>query len=116
MACHRKRYGLCHASSEDPHPDHRSANKIILNILNKIKYKCDVFSFDIWNPFAIRKTNLPKLYVDVTETFPIKIKAINIFKSQKIALFTLLWSVYLRAIIHGIHINKKRAERFFKIR
>ena len=103
-------------SNEDPHPDHRAANKIILNILDKMKYKCDVFSFDVWNPFTIRKTNLPKLYVDITETFPIKLKAINVFKSQKIALLTLLWSVYLRAIVHGLHVNKKRAERFFKIR
>ncbi len=87
-------------SSQDPHPDHRAANKIIINILNKMKYKCDVFSFDIWNPFIIRKTNLPKLYVDITETFPIKIKAIKLFQSQKIALFTLIWSVYLRAFIH----------------
>ena len=103
-------------SSNDPHPDHRAANKIILNILNKMRYKCDVFSFDVWNPFIIRKTNLPKLYVDITETFPIKIKAIKVFQSQKIALFTLFWSVYLRAIIHGLHTNKKYGERFFKIR
>jgi len=103
-------------SSHDPHPDHRAASKIILNILDKMKFECDVYSFDVWNPFIIRKTYLPKLYEDVTDTFPIKIKAIKVFQSQKIALFTLIWSVYLRAIIHGMHINKKRAERFFKIR
>jgi len=103
-------------SSHDPHPDHRAANKIIINILDKMKYKCDVFTFDIWNPFIIRKKNIPKLYVDITETFPIKIKAIKVFQSQKIALLTLFWSVYLRAIIHGLHIHKRFAERFFKIR
>ena len=33
-------------SSEDPHPDHRAANKILLDILDKIKYKAskDVLS------------------------------------------------------------------------
>jgi len=103
-------------SIHDPHPDHKASNRIILDILKQMGYKCDVFSFDVWNPFIIKKTNLPKLYVDITETFPIKIKAIKIFQSQKIALFTLFWSVYLRAIIHGMHINKKYGERFFKIR
>jgi LmbE family N-acetylglucosaminyl deacetylase len=103
-------------SSDDPHPDHRAAHKIIINILDKMRYKCDVFSFDVWNPLTGRKKNLPRLYVDITETFSIKTKALKAFQSQKIAIFTLLWSVYLRAVIHGLHINKRFAERFFKIR
>lgn len=103
-------------SPEDPHPDHRAVHKIVINALEKTRYKYDVFSFDIWNPFTIRKSSLPRLYEDVTETFPIKIEALKCFESQKIALFTLLWSVYVRALVHGSHIHTKYAERFFKIR
>ena len=103
-------------SSDDPHPDHRAAHKIIINILDKMRYKCDVFSFDIWNPLTARKKNLPRLYVDITDTFSVKTEAIKAFQSQKIAIFTLLWSVYLRAIVHGLHINKRFGERFFKIK
>ncbi len=103
-------------SSDDPHPDHRAAHKILINILEKMNYKCDVFSFDVWNPLTARKKNLPRLYVDITDTFSIKTKALKAFQSQKIAIFTLLWSVYFRAVVHGLHINKRFAERFFKIR
>jgi LmbE family N-acetylglucosaminyl deacetylase len=103
-------------SSDDPHPDHRAAHKILINILEKMNYKCDVYSFDVWNPLTGRKKSLPRMYVDITDTFSIKIKALKAFQSQKIAIFTLLWSVYLRAIVHGLHINKRFGERFFKIR
>lgn len=103
-------------SPDDPHPDHRAVYKIVIECLDKMRYKCDVFAFDIWNPWTIRKTHLPKLYVDVTSNFKTKIKATKVFKSQQIALFTLLWSVYIRALINGFHIHVKYAERFFKIR
>ena len=101
---------------DDPHPDHRATYKIITNILEKIKYHGDVYAFDVWSPFSIRKTNLPKLYVDVTETFPLKVKALKIFESQKASLLVLFWSVYVRAFVHGSTIHTKYAERFFKLK
>jgi len=103
-------------SFEDPHPDHRAAYKILMSILDKIKYKGGVYLFDVWNPLTIRKSKLAKMYVDITETFNIKIKALKCFPSQWTSLAALLWSVYLRAFIHGFHIHKLFGERFFKIR
>jgi len=103
-------------SLEDPHPDHRAVCNAVLNSLNGIKYKCDVYSFDVWNPFFATKTSLPKLYEDITETFSKKIEALKIFKSQKASLLALFWSVYVRAVVHGFNIHKKYAERFFKVR
>lgn len=102
-------------SPEDPHPDHKAVYQIVTQALDELKYNCDLYCFDIWNPFTVKK-HFPKLYEDVTETFSRKIKALKIFESQKITLFTLLWSVYVRAWLHGFHIHKKYAERFFKIR
>ena len=103
-------------STEDPHPDHRAVYKIVIESLDKAGCKSDVFSFDIWNPLTIKKTHLPKMYVDVTDTFKVKLKALKAFESQKIALFTLIWSVYARALIHGSYIHARYAERFFKVR
>ncbi len=102
-------------SFNDPHPDHRIVYNAVMNAISDIKYKGDVFAFDVWNPFIFRKTFLPKLYVDATKTFDKKLRALKTFKSQKTALLTLVWSVWFRALVHGFHIHKKYAERFFKI-
>jgi len=101
---------------DDPHPDHKAVYNAVMDAVHKSRYKCDVYLFDVWNPFNFRKTHLPKLYEDVTYTLKTKIDALKCFKSQQISLLVLAWSVYVRAIIHGFHIHKKYAERFFKIK
>ncbi|MBI4149321.1 PIG-L family deacetylase [Candidatus Woesearchaeota archaeon] len=103
-------------SPNDPHTDHRAAYAIVMNILDELKWKGDLYSFDIWNPISLRQRNNPKMYVDITETFPIKRKALSCFKSQKMAMLNLLWSVYARAIANGIIAHARYAERFVKVR
>jgi LmbE family N-acetylglucosaminyl deacetylase len=103
-------------SIDDPHTDHRAVYKIVTDTYDSMRYKCDVYSFDVWNPINFRKRDQPKLYVDITDTFKTKLSALRCFESQKIAMITLLWSVYLRAIINGLHNHCKYAERFYKIR
>ncbi|MBW2987243.1 PIG-L family deacetylase [Candidatus Woesearchaeota archaeon] len=102
---------------DDPHIDHKDAYKVTMEIIDKINYKGEVYIFDVWNLWNIRKRDLPRLYVDISDTFKLKIKALKCFESQVInALLPLLWSVYVRAIIHGIFNHCKYAERFYKIR
>lgn len=103
-------------SVDDPHPDHIAVYKIINEVVDSTKSKIEMYSFDVWNPFNFRFRNKPKLYIDVSKTFKIKNEAIQKFKSQRISLISLVWSVYLRAIIHGLTIEKKYAERFYRIR
>lgn len=98
-------------SINDPHKDHRD----VYNIVKEISL-CTIYSFDIWNPIRILKRNQPRMYVDITKTFKKKIKALKCFKSQKISMITLLWSVYLRAFLNGLNAKCKFAERFDKIR
>lgn len=102
-------------SLNDPHPDHRVVCNTIIDAVKKIGYKGDVFAYDIWFTLMFRKNILPRLYVDVTDTFDRKLKALQVFKSQKITWLTLILSVWLRALINGFYIHKKYAERFFKI-
>jgi len=103
-------------SYDDPHPDHRAVYKMISAAVEKSKIDCDVYIFDVWNPFTIRQRHLPRLYIDITKQFPTKVKALRNFQSQRVAVFTLLWSVYARAITAGLAIDARYAERFYKIK
>lgn len=100
----------------DPLPDHRAVNNVMLELIKEEKITCPVYSFGVWNlMIAIRKTNRPKLVVDISKTFHLKIKAIKAHKSQQVTIFNLLWSVYVKALIHGWNNNFKYAEVFFKL-
>ncbi len=103
-------------SIDDLHPAHRAVYRTTLNVLDKISYKGDAYSFDIWNPLNLRGRNLPKMYVDISDTFQKKLSALTCFKSQWVAMFSLLWSVHLRALLTGLEVNCKYAERFYKVR
>ncbi|MBI3034476.1 PIG-L family deacetylase [Candidatus Woesearchaeota archaeon] len=103
-------------SKDDPHSAHRAVNKTVIDALEKTKYKCDTYAFDVWNPLNFRGRNEPKMYVNITDTFSLKIKALKCFKSQWVTMISLLWSVYLRALMNGLDAGCKYAERFYKIR
>jgi len=104
-------------SIDDPHPDHKIVHEVVLDSLKKSKHKCDVYTFDIWNPANIGKRKSPRLYVDISKTFGRKIEALKCFKSQTInAMVPLLWSVYTRAITNGIKNRTKFAEVFYKVK
>lgn len=103
-------------SVDDPHPDHRAVYSIITQLLDQIKYKGSVYSFDIWNPINLGKRNLPRLIVDISDTFRKKVRAIEAHESQKLTRFSLLWNLYLKAIYNGLNNNTKYAEVFYKIR
>ncbi|NQV08776.1 PIG-L family deacetylase [Candidatus Woesearchaeota archaeon] len=103
-------------SKEDPHKDHYAVHDFILDTLNKMKYKCDVYSFDIWNPSRIKRRDHPKLVVDISETFRTKIKALKCFKGEKFALFWLFPTIYIKAISSGFQNHFRYAETFIKER
>ena len=103
-------------SIDDPHPDHKIVHNTVLASMDKSGMKCDVYTFDIWNPINIRKIENPKLYVDISKTFGKKLEALKCFRSQKVSMISLLWSVYLRAVTHGIENRTRFAEVFYKVR
>ena len=99
-------------SSDDPHPDHRAVYNIVNELLDRTNYKGDSYMFDIWTPLVVRQRNRPKMVVDITKTFKTKLNAFKMHKSQKMALMSLLWSVYLKAFLNGINNGCKYAEVF----
>jgi LmbE family N-acetylglucosaminyl deacetylase len=103
-------------SVDDPMPDHRALTKLLLETIDRMRYKCDVYMFDVWNLFNFKKRHYVKIVVDISDTFNMKIKALKMFTSQKNSLILLMWSVYLRAWHSGRDIKVKKAETFYKIR
>lgn len=103
-------------SSDDPHPDHKVVHKTVMKAIEQADYNCDVYTFDIWNPINLINRKKPKMYVDVSKTFGKKIEALKCFRSQKVSLILLLWSVYIKALVSGIESKNKFAEVFYKVR
>ena len=103
-------------SPDDPHPDHRSVYHALSMVLESMEHRCDLYSFDVWNPFSIRHTNRPRLMVDISKTFARKVRAFNAHDSQWMAKLTMLPAMYIRAIANGMEIGVKYAEGFVKIR
>jgi len=113
-------------SIDDPLPDHRAVRSLVLeayDYLNKKEgLKSEVYSFDVWNLWNIRKRKEPKLVVDIGDTFHKKIKALHAFKSQinffshTILVNFLYLGVYVKAFVNGLKYRVKVAEVFYKIR
>ncbi len=103
-------------SVDDPHPDHRAVYNILAKIIDEISYKGELYSFEIWNPFNLKKREKPKLVVDISSAFDKKIKAIKLHKSQKISVISLLWNIYRKDFFNGLSNSCRYAEVFYKIR
>lgn len=103
-------------SVNDPHPDHNDVNKIVLETIDEMSYKGDVYSFDVWNILSFKNTNNPKLVVNISDTFKIKSKALKCFKSQGLSLLLLLPFIYTKNFVEGFKNNMRFAEVFQKVR
>ena len=103
---------------DDPHPDHKAVNHVVTEVLDEMKYEGNVYSFDVWNILNLRfrRRNLPELVVDITNTFKKKIDACKCHKSQKLTMISLLWNIYVKALLNGLNNDCKYAEVFLKIR
>lgn len=102
-------------SDDDPHSDHRAVASFTINLAKKMHREIHVYSFDVWNVVNISKRDVPKLYIDISDTFTLKRQALKCFKSQKIAMLGLMWGVYWRAIRSGNQAGCRFAEVFYKV-
>jgi len=103
-------------SSDDPHPDHRAVHALLMALHAKMRLKAEMFTFDVWNLFNLKKRHNPKLMIDITPVFKKKLDAISVFKSQRVAVTVLLWSVYWRAAYWGLRMGKRYGEVYYKVR
>ena len=103
-------------SIDDAHDDHRAVYKIVTELTDEINYKGDLLSFDIWHIIDFKKREKPKLYVDITDTFKTKMKALHCFRSQRLVMLFPYINVYIKAFINGLKNDCKHAEKFYKIK
>ncbi|MDO8642743.1 MAG: PIG-L deacetylase family protein [Candidatus Woesearchaeota archaeon] len=103
-------------SPDDPHIDHREASAWVIGFCERNKFRGHVYGFNVWTPVTIKTRKLPEMVVDISATFGKKIKALRCFRSQWMAMLSLLWSVYWKAINNGRKHRMKYAEVFYKLR
>jgi N-acetylglucosamine malate deacetylase 1 len=103
-------------SDSDPHPDHRVVFDVVMKVTKELKYTGPIYSFEIWNPLRIKMRNLPRLVIDISETFPLRIKSFKQHKSQTLTLISLYWNIYSKPRLAGLMYNTKYAEVFTKVK
>ena len=112
-------------SMDDAHPDHRATLRIAYYAYEKLRLNCALYTFEVWHLFNIKKRNKPKLIVDTTDTFSIKVNALKAFKSQiKLSSFYnylvlnnfFFFIIHIKDYINGLKYNFRTAEVFYKLR
>ena len=103
-------------SIDDPHADHKDVYNVVKEIVDEINYEGSLLCFDVWNIIDFKKREKPKLYVDITDTFKTKMKALHCFRSQRLVMLFPYINVYIKAFINGLKNDCKYAEKFYKIK
>ncbi len=102
-------------SQDDLHPAHRETGKLVKQVLDELKLRAEVYAFTVSVPIKFVKRDMPRAYTDITKTFPLKLRALQAFKTQKHLLsFYFIPLVRLRAWLDGFKTRTKYAEQFSK--
>ncbi|MGM5481360.1 MAG: PIG-L deacetylase family protein [Nanobdellota archaeon] len=107
-------------AADDSHPDHRLVNKLLLETYDKLQveknFRTDIYGFGVWRLFRFKRRHSPRLVVDVSDTFRKKLRAIEVFKSQRNRLFVLKIGIYMYGLLRGLKHGTAFAEEFQKLR
>lgn len=99
-------------SSNDLHRDHRAVHALVRDLVKRKVLRCPVYLFEVWTLFSFRQRRRPKLVVDISQQFKRKMRAFLLHKSQKMAIVSLSWKLYLINRINGLRYGTRFAEVF----
>lgn len=93
-------------SIKDGHPDHLAVNSVMREIVQSLKNKIEIHTYQI-NLFDFSKKD-PEIIMDVSKEYKKKFDALECFKSQR------LWTLLLKPMIlfKGIYFGKKVGVKF----
>jgi LmbE family N-acetylglucosaminyl deacetylase len=94
---------------------HRAVAKFIIRVIKELKLKPQIYVFEIDMPIKLFRRETPKLYVDITNTYEQKQKAIELFKSHADINAYFEFINKIRDTFHGMKIGAKQAEVFYKL-
>lgn len=112
-------------SNDDAHPDHRAVLRIALKVYKRLSLSCELYTFEVWHLFNIKKRNKPRLVVDISGVFQKKVEALKAFKSQiKLSNFYnylvlnnfFFFVIHIKDFINGMKYGFRYAEVFYKLR
>jgi LmbE family N-acetylglucosaminyl deacetylase len=103
----------------DMHPDHNAVYKMVEELIKSGKITCPVYAFEVWSAVQTFKRDAPKLVVDVSDTYNLKVKALKAHKSQTKHLFpfipALRFKMWIHALSHGWKHGHRYVEEFYKL-
>jgi LmbE family N-acetylglucosaminyl deacetylase len=99
-----------------PNRDHINTYKLVKDVCENLPV--ELYTFTVWDFFKVKKelTGRFKLVVDITNTFSIKSKALNTFKSQMHLMQMSIPYVqtYINSFFNGLKYGYRFAEVFIK--
>ena len=91
-----------------------------MSLIAKGEISCPVYSFEVWSLLKLRNKNLPRLVVDISDTFNTKVKAFLVHESQfqvwEVGNWGLLWKLVLKDWLSGFIHGYKYAEVFYRLK
>ena len=99
----------------DPMPDHNTVNSVVIKAIKELKTRIPLYGFDVWNLYNLKERDRPLYFVDISDTFWTKVKALSMFKTQLHVMLYFLPIVFLRAKFAGRKNHCKYAERFYRL-
>ncbi len=94
--------------------NHDAVGKFILKAIKKANYTKAIYMFKVWNPFYFGKRQNPKLIIDISSMFVKKIKALDVYESQKLVIYMLYPFIFFKAVFEGIKYKTKYVETFLR--
>jgi LmbE family N-acetylglucosaminyl deacetylase len=104
-----------HSPDDIIYADHKAVWDSVDKVAKRIGYKGSIYVFNIWAR-DIRISKSPKLFIDISDTFSLKWKALKMFRSQHMYIFQLYPGLVWNAFQNGLTHHCRFAEVFTKVR
>lgn len=100
---------------DDPGAKNRAVTKFVVELVEKLRLKPKIYTFGIDLPFRIVRTEKPKLYIDISYTFPVKKHAVSLFKQDTDVIDYKETLLKIKNTFYGLKIGASYAEKFYKV-